>query len=60
MIYKYLVFLVFVCIITYLIIRFIYFRNENYLADYDKIKWCKCKTYEKLNGKLENWKIDKN
>lgn len=39
---KMLIFLFFIFLIIYLILRLIYFNNEKYLADYDKIKWCKC------------------
>ncbi len=46
---KILIFLFFCALITYLIMRIVYFSREKYLADYDKMKWCKCKMYEQTN-----------
>jgi hypothetical protein len=47
--FEILIFLFFCTIITYLIVRTIYTKNEKYLADYDKMKWCKCKMYKQTN-----------
>ena len=56
MILKY--FLIILIILTIFIVFYNLYPNlaklfvykENYLADYDKIVWCKCKEYEIFNN----------